>query len=113
LRLFEISTKLARHCWTFVVATIRSDQARVLAKAAPPKPTEYCWRPSEADVRRARSLAVERPFDVDRSKVRKRGALDCDVFYLDHSKGQQRQWRSMNDCSKREKGRRRSRLTKE
>jgi hypothetical protein len=36
---------------------------------------------------RARSLAVERPFDVDRSKVRKRGALDCDVFYLDHGKG--------------------------
>jgi hypothetical protein len=33
------------------VATIRSDEARVLANAALPKPTEYCWRPSEADVR--------------------------------------------------------------
>jgi predicted RNA-binding Zn ribbon-like protein len=48
-------------------------------------------------------LAIERPFDVDRSKVRRRGASDCDVFYLDHSKGQQRQWRSMKDCSNREK----------
>jgi predicted RNA-binding Zn ribbon-like protein len=45
--------------------------------------------------------------DVDRSKVRKCGAHDCDVYYLDHSKGQQRQWCSMKGCGNREKQRRR------
>jgi hypothetical protein len=86
----------------------------VLAKAAPPKPSEYCWRPSEADVRRVRGHWPSKgPSTLTGPKVRKRGASDCDVLYLDHSKGQQRQWRSMNDCSNREKRRRRSGLTKE
>ncbi|MBV9564817.1 MAG: CGNR zinc finger domain-containing protein [Bradyrhizobium sp.] len=91
-------------------------QARVLVKAAPPKLTEYCWRPLEADILlHACSLAVERLLaEVDRSKVRKCGASDCDVFYLDHSKGQKRLWCSMKGCGNREKQRRRrSGLAKE
>ena len=76
----------------------------MLVKAALPKPTEYCSQPLEANaLLHACSLAVERlSADTDRSKVRKRGASDCNVFYLDHGKGQQRQWCSMKECSNRE-----------
>jgi predicted RNA-binding Zn ribbon-like protein len=87
----------------------------LLVKAPLPKPTEYCWRPLEANaLLRACSLAVERlSADTDRSKVRKCGASDCNVFYLDHGKGYQRQWCSMKDCRNREIKATASRLTKE
>ena len=83
--------------------------ARVLVKAEWPKLSEYGWRPLEPDVLlHACSLAVERLLvDVDRRKIRKCGACDCDVYYLDQSKGQQRQWCSMKGCGNREKQRRR------
>ena len=44
--------------------------------------------------------------DVDRRKIRKCGASDCDVYYVDTSKGHKRQWCSMNGCGNREKQRR-------
>lgn len=53
------------------------------------------------------SLAVERLLvDEDRRRIRKCGASDCGVFYLDTSKGQRRQWCSMKACGNREKQRR-------
>ncbi len=44
---------------------------------------------------------------IDHMKVRKCGASDCDVYFVDTSKGQHRQWCSMKGCGNREKQRRR------
>jgi predicted RNA-binding Zn ribbon-like protein len=53
------------------------------------------------------SLAIERLLvDEDRDRVRKCGASDCDVYYIDASKGHRRQWCSMTGCGNREKQRR-------
>jgi predicted RNA-binding Zn ribbon-like protein len=45
--------------------------------------------------------------EVDRMKVRKCGASDCDVYFVDTSKSQHREWCSMKGCGNREKQRRR------
>ncbi|WP_417021238.1 CGNR zinc finger domain-containing protein [Bradyrhizobium algeriense] len=44
--------------------------------------------------------------DEPRKRIRKCGASDCDVYYLDTSKGRRRQWCSMKGCGNREKQRR-------
>jgi predicted RNA-binding Zn ribbon-like protein len=43
---------------------------------------------------------------VDQSRIRKCGAQDCDVFFIDTSKAHRRQWCSMKNCGNREKQRR-------
>ncbi|MEA2792109.1 MAG: hypothetical protein QOG73_4515 [Acetobacteraceae bacterium] len=54
------------------------------------------------------AIAVEHLLiDADRTKVRKCGASDCDVYFVDASKGHHRQWCSMKGCGNREKQRRR------
>lgn len=54
------------------------------------------------------AIAVEHLLlDIDRVKVRKCGASDCDVYFIDTSKSQHRQWCSMKGCGNREKQRRR------
>ena len=54
------------------------------------------------------SLAIERLLvSEERKRIRKCGAPDCDVYYLDTSKGHRRQWCSMKGCGNREKQRRR------
>jgi len=45
--------------------------------------------------------------DIDRMMVRKCGASDCDVYFVDTSKSRHRQWCSMKGCGNREKQRRR------
>jgi predicted RNA-binding Zn ribbon-like protein len=56
----------------------------------------------------ASSLAIERLLVSEkRKRIRKCGAPDCDVYYLDTSKGHRRQWCSMKGCGNREKQRRR------
>jgi predicted RNA-binding Zn ribbon-like protein len=53
------------------------------------------------------SLAIECLLvDEPRKRIRKCGASDCDVYYLDTSKGHRRQWCSMIGCGNREKQRR-------
>lgn len=53
------------------------------------------------------SLAIEGLLvDEDCKRIRKCGASDCDVFYVDASKAQRRQWCSMKGCGNREKQRR-------
>ena len=53
------------------------------------------------------SLAIECLLvGEERERVRKCGASDCDVYYLDTSKGRRRQWCSMKGCGNREKQRR-------
>jgi predicted RNA-binding Zn ribbon-like protein len=75
------SPGLARHRWS--------------SPLAPETPLHAC------------SLAIERLLVGEvRKRIRKCGAADCDVYYLDTSKGQRRQWCSMKGCGNREKQRR-------
>ena len=55
----------------------------------------------------ALALAIERLLISEaRKRIRKCGAADCDVYYLDSSKGRRRRWCSMKNCGNREKQRR-------
>jgi predicted RNA-binding Zn ribbon-like protein len=65
-------------------------------------------QPFAADVPlHACALAVEELLvDVDRRRIRKCGASDCGVYFVDTSKGHRRQWCSMKNCGNREKQRR-------
>ena len=53
------------------------------------------------------ALAVEHLLtEIDRGRIRKCGAHDCGVYFIDTSKGRRRQWCSMQNCGNREKQRR-------
>ena len=76
---------------------------------------KYRWRMHQtAEIPlHACSLAIESLLvDEERKRIRKCGAADCDVYYLDTSKGQRRQWCSMKGCGNREKQRRRRSVTR-
>ncbi|NJO33321.1 MAG: hypothetical protein HC869_09435 [Rhodospirillales bacterium] len=83
--------------------------ARVLVASQSGGLAGYRWSsPTLAEIPlHACALAVERLLtDVDRSRIRKCGASDCDVYFVDTSKGHRRQWCSMTNCGNREKQRR-------
>lgn len=84
--------------------------ARTLVVASPsPGLVNRRWSPalSPEIPLHACSLAIECLLvDEPRKRIRKCGATDCDVYYLDTSKGQRRQWCSMKGCGNREKQRR-------
>ena len=53
------------------------------------------------------ALAVEDLLvSADHNRIRKCGAEDCDVFFIDTSKAHRRHWCSMQNCGNREKQRR-------
>ena len=83
--------------------------ARILVASPSPRLANRHW--SVAAAREiplhACSLAIECLLvDEPRNRIRKCGASDCDVYYLDTSKGHRRQWCSMKGCGNREKQRR-------
>lgn len=83
--------------------------ARVLVMSSSGGLAHYRWpRPATAEIPlHACALAVEDLLtDVDRGRIRKCGASDCDVYFVDTSKGHRRQWCSMKNCGNREKQRR-------
>jgi predicted RNA-binding Zn ribbon-like protein len=83
--------------------------ARTLVASASPGLADRRWSPALARETplHACSLAIERLLvDEERGRIRKCGASDCDVYYLDTSKGHRRQWCSMIGCGNREKQRR-------
>jgi predicted RNA-binding Zn ribbon-like protein len=83
--------------------------ARVLVASSSGGLASYRWiRPATAQIPlHACALAVERLLtDVDRGRIRKCEASDCDVYFVDTSKGHRRQWCSMKNCGNREKQRR-------
>jgi predicted RNA-binding Zn ribbon-like protein len=83
--------------------------AQVLVASQSRSLASYRWsRPTLAEIPlHACALAVEDLLmDVDRSRIRKCGASDCDVYFVDTSKGHRRQWCSMKNCGNREKQRR-------
>jgi len=82
---------------------------RTLVASPSPGLANHRWSPALAREipLHACSLAIERLLvDEDRKRIRKCGASDCDVYYLDTSKGHRRQWCSMKNCGNREKQRR-------
>ena len=83
--------------------------ARVLAASSSGSLASYHWSRSRSveTPLHACALAIEHLLmNVDPRRIRKCGASDCNVYFLDRSKGQRRQWCSMNNCGNREKQRR-------
>jgi predicted RNA-binding Zn ribbon-like protein len=83
--------------------------ARVLVASGSENLADYRWsRPTAAETPlHACALAIERLLmGVDRGRIRKCGAFDCGVYFVDTSKGHRRQWCSMDNCGNREKQRR-------
>jgi len=83
--------------------------ARALVAAPSPGLASHCWpHPIEPNtLLHTCALSLEHLLvNVERKRIRKCGASDCDVYYVDTSKGQHRQWCSMKGCGNREKQRR-------
>jgi predicted RNA-binding Zn ribbon-like protein len=93
-----------------LTAAIREARtARVLKVANGETIAGYEWQsPHAAEVPlHACALAIEDLLTgADRTRIRKCGAGDCEVFFLDKSKGRRRHWCSMKNCGNREKQRR-------
>jgi predicted RNA-binding Zn ribbon-like protein len=127
VRVAKCARKLREHLYD-LLAAVHSDQpvrqtdldaitaaiqaahkARALVTSSSRELAGYCWSPAMApDIPlHACALAIERLLvDVDRKRIRKCGASDCAVYYVDTSKAQLRQWCSMKGCGNREKQRR-------
>jgi predicted RNA-binding Zn ribbon-like protein len=87
----------------------RAHAARVLVATATSCIVKHSWlSPSSPEIPlHACALAVETLLvTADRSRIRKCGASDCDVYFIDTSKAHRRQWCSMQNCGNREKQRR-------
>jgi predicted RNA-binding Zn ribbon-like protein len=83
--------------------------ARALALSASPALATHRWsQPIAPEIPlHACALSIEHLLvDVDRKRIRKCGAPDCAVYFIDTSKGHRRQWCSMKNCGNREKQRR-------
>jgi predicted RNA-binding Zn ribbon-like protein len=94
-----------------VAAAARAAHAARVLAASPSSASlaRYRWsRPmGVATPLHACALAIEGLLmDVDPVRIRKCGASDCDVYFVDTSKAHRRQWCSMQNCGNREKQRR-------
>lgn len=90
------------------VALRHAHAARALVAATGSRIADHDWSPRTADVPlHACAIAIEDLLlTADRSRIRKCGAADCDVYFIDTSKGNRRHWCSMSNCGNREKQRR-------
>jgi predicted RNA-binding Zn ribbon-like protein len=91
------------------VAIRQAHAARVLVTSTGSCIALHDWHsPRTADVPlHACAIAIEDLLiNADRSRIRKCGAADCDVYFIDTSKGNRRHWCSMSNCGNREKQRR-------
>lgn len=87
----------------------RAHAARALTASGTAGVISHCWVPTDTpDIPlHACALAVEALLvSGDRRRVRKCGAADCAVYFMDTSKAHRRQWCSMKNCGNREKQRR-------
>jgi predicted RNA-binding Zn ribbon-like protein len=84
--------------------------ARMLVAEASGSLASYRWlRPVSLETPlHACALAVENllVMDIGRGRIRQCGAPDCEVYFIDTSKGHRRRWCSMENCGNREKQRR-------
>jgi predicted RNA-binding Zn ribbon-like protein len=114
--LFAVLT--ARHVGTTVAQTSldaitievrRAHVARAIATSGRGKGVVHCWvLPTSPEVPLyACALSVEELLiTADHRRIRKCGAADCEVYFMDTSKAHRRQWCSMENCGNREKQRR-------
>jgi predicted RNA-binding Zn ribbon-like protein len=87
----------------------RAHAARALVATAPSNAIRHRWiPPSSPEIPlHACALAIESLLvAADHSRIRKCGASDCAVYFIDTSKAHRRQWCSMRNCGNREKQRR-------
>jgi predicted RNA-binding Zn ribbon-like protein len=87
----------------------RAHAARALVATATSNAVRHGWiSPSSPEIPlHACALAIESLLvAADRSRIRKCGASDCAVYFIDTSKAHRRQWCSMQNCGNREKQRR-------
>ena len=87
----------------------RAHAARALVAMAPSNAIRHGWiSPSSPEIPlHACALAIESLLvAADHSRIRKCGASDCAVYFIDTSKAHRRQWCSMRNCGNREKQRR-------
>jgi predicted RNA-binding Zn ribbon-like protein len=87
----------------------RAHAARAFTSTGASGVITYGWRsPTSPEVPlHACALAIEALLvSADYSRIRKCGATDCDVYFIDTSKAHRRQWCSMKNCGNREKQRR-------
>ena len=93
-----------------IASAIRAARAnRVLVASTSRSLALYRWsRPTAVEIPlHACALAIESLLmDVDRRRIKKCEASDCDVYFVDTSKSHRRQWCSMKNCGNREKQRR-------
>ena len=93
-----------------IASAVRAARAvRVLMAPSSRSLALYRWsRPVTVEIPlHACALAIENLLiGVDRRRLKKCGASDCDVYFVDLSKGHRRRWCSMNNCGNREKQRR-------
>jgi predicted RNA-binding Zn ribbon-like protein len=91
-------------------AAIRAAHAARLLVASPSKALAgHRWAPgSEVNAPlHACALAIEHLLsETARGRIRKCGARDCEVYFMDTSKSRRRRWCSMKNCGNREKQRR-------
>ena len=90
-------------------AVRRAHAARAFVAAGGSNLAMHGWRiPSLPEIPlHACALAVERLLiDGDLKEIRQCGASDCEVYFIDTSKGHRRLWCSMKGCGNREKQRR-------
>ena len=83
--------------------------ARSLIASTGPEIVRHDWRsPHAPEVPLyACAIAIEDLLtSADRRRIRKCGADDCEVYFIDRSKGRRRHWCSMKNCGNREKQRR-------
>jgi predicted RNA-binding Zn ribbon-like protein len=87
----------------------RAHAARALAAMKASRAFRHAWlSPSSPQVPlHACALAIESLLvAADHSRIRKCGAADCAVYFIDTSKAHRRQWCSMKNCGNRAKQRR-------
>jgi predicted RNA-binding Zn ribbon-like protein len=93
-----------------ITSAIRQARAaRVLGVSGGQTIARYDWlSPQSVELPlHACALAIEDLLtNADRGRIRKCGASDCEVYFIDMSKGHRRHWCSMNNCGNREKQRR-------
>lgn len=88
----------------------KAHEARTFTATNASSPVGYRWRSPEAleIPLHACALAVEKFLvNIETKRIKKCAAHDCDVYFIDTSKAQRRQWCSMQNCGNREKQRRR------
>ena len=87
----------------------RAHAARTFTSTGRSNVVTHCWvSPVSTEVPlHACALTVESLLiSADHSRIRKCGAADCEVYFIDTSKAHRRQWCSMQNCGNREKQRR-------